>query len=453
MFLGLYRWARQNIVGVCLCVLLLCQLSFLAVGSLGNSFVLSETEDYYALQGKDPSAPGAHRDPLMAGKQNISTGSSQAGGIPVAFGENAPAALSARAGGVKSEDNLPKLLAAKYGDVGAAPGSEGNGGLPGSDGNGGKPGAEGNGGKPGAEGNSGMPGPAGNIGKPGPEGNGGMPGFNGSTGQPGSNGSAGMTEQGSQALAGAAGTSGVGSAAASGTGSTQSVANSANSATGSSLGKAVKAANGTQKRVQGQPQQQMNTIDSGMSYERGLRIIYYLEKRGGKYALNAEQARYVLSLISQMEEVRQHDMPKPVVEPVLVAAEAHNSGNELTVSHKERALKVGIPKADKASNDGAGQDDGGKAYHNAFLLLYALEAKGGKYALSPEQARHILRLVDEAESCKSVVPDAQKTLPRILTPEQLSYIRSQLSAAAAEGKRTEPSLLNSYAQEVMRLTE
>lgn len=319
------------------------------MGNLEYAVSLSNTEDEIALQGKDPSAPTSRHDAKLAGHQSVRAGGSpHAGGIPVAFGENAPDILPARVGAPRnfsqnetknSDTVIPKLLAARLG--GDKP--DGNGEEEGI------LGAESNGGLPGKEGDTGL----------------------------------------------------------SATGNTGTDKENANNVAPLS------------KDIQ---DKKTPKIDSRDSYKRGLVMIYYLIKRGGKYDITPEQAQYILRAIDKIESDRLDNISKP-----LLAIEPKRAGNS--------------------------NDDGGDAYHEAFLMLYALEAKGGKYAITKQQAEYLLRIIEHAESQKRVVPDAQRDLPKVLTADQRSYIRAKLSAEAAQGKRTDPQKLNTYANEILQLTK
>ncbi len=503
MFLRLARFLRNNWFEVLLVLFVSVQVLYLALGSLENSWLFSSYEDEYALQGKDPSSSHLNLDPKLAGKQNMQAGSfAGTGGIPVAFGENAPDVLPARAGVPRNLQegeadhsvSAPKLLIAQLGDVGPVPGSDGGNGMPGAEGAGGVPGPEGRGGLPGLEGGGGIPGLEGRGGMPGPEGGDGKSVASQRQSQ-GSGGTLAVNKIGMNASKG----SGVKAPSSVNSYSLSSDASVGRAHPGNSSvrandaqrdeGKPVKASVPKSAWVVGKPQKLMNTVDSGTSYGRGLRIIYYLEARGGKYSLNRSQAAYLLRLINEVEDISQHGDPVPSVEPVLVAAQPQNVGNLLTwheakkhearkhearkhearkhEARKHEARKHEAKKHEDRKHEdrkhedrkhekkvlGKGNDDGADSYRTAFLIMYALEAKGGNYALTPKQAQILLNMIDDAESLKSVVPDAQSSLPRILTAEQLSYIRSSLSAAAAEGKRTDPTLLNSYAAEVLELTK
>lgn len=90
-------------------------------------------------------------------------------------------------------------------------------------------------------------------------------------------------------------------------------------------------------------------------------------------------------------------------------------------------------------------------YREALVAIYYLDQAGGEYELTPMQARHLLRLITQAEQLKGAVPECQKKILETLSESQLSFARSRLSAAAAEGKRTSPDLVDSYAGEVLRL--
>ena len=470
-----WKFVRSRWLAALAVVFLLCQLLFLAEGRLSNSFILSNQEDEIALQGKEATSPERQRFAGLAGRQN-----NQAGGIPVAFGENAPDTLPARVGaaaadpesGVLSPDSaVPRLVAAQSGDAGPVPGQEGQRGAPGQPGRGGQPGGPGQ--EPGKERPFAENGPG--------EMAGAYPPANGTPS------AFGLThlEAGEQRGIPDKNSIPLDSLATykedEPSPEVKDVSASPSSAQDASVAKKVKKPAIKVQKVSGQPQRVQNRLDSGSSYDRGLRMIYFLERKGGRLALSGEQATYLLKLIREMEGLRHGDTPVVEVEPVKVAVTPVNIGKGVPIPPKEKGKAtpkhkgVGTPPKEKGQGSppaskgkgvppaakgrvapgqhGDGQRDDGDSYRHAFLLLYALEQKGGRYAVTPSQAKQLLRLINVAEAQKTVVPDAQRNLPNVLTSEQQSFIRAALSVEAAKGKRTDPALLNSYADEVLRLTK
>lgn len=100
-----------------------------------------------------------------------------------------------------------------------------------------------------------------------------------------------------------------------------------------------------------------------------------------------------------------------------------------------------------AAREGAG---GADAYRQMLLGLYYLEREGGKYAMSPAQARHLLKLIRQMEELKDAVPDTQELLGDVLSKEQLEYIGNQRAIAEAEGQRFSPEEMDEYATEALK---
>lgn len=93
---------------------------------------------------------------------------------------------------------------------------------------------------------------------------------------------------------------------------------------------------------------------------------------------------------------------------------------------------------------------GADAYRQMLLAVYHLEKQGGKYALTPAQARHFLALVKQMEGVKEAVPQTRKLLLQALTAEQLEYIRAQRSLADAKGQKFAPDALDRYAEDALK---
>lgn len=113
-----------------------------------------------------------------------------------------------------------------------------------------------------------------------------------------------------------------------------------------------------------------------------------------------------------------------------------------------------VPGAQPTGNQGHGGAregaGGADAYRQMLLGLYYLEREGGKYAMSPAQARHLLKLIQQMETLKDAVPETQDLLADTLTKEQLEYIGNQRAIAEAQGQRFSPEEMDEYAAEALK---
>ena len=94
---------------------------------------------------------------------------------------------------------------------------------------------------------------------------------------------------------------------------------------------------------------------------------------------------------------------------------------------------------------------GSDPYRQVLLSIYHLEKQGGRYALTPAQARRLLDLVQKMEGLKGAVPDTQRELLGVLTAEQLEFLRARIAQASARGQKFPPQSMDQYAQEALEL--
>ncbi|MBQ7567939.1 hypothetical protein IJT17_03960, partial [bacterium] len=405
----LWRFISGNYLIILIVLWLLCQIGFIASGQIDLQMILSNTDDEIALQGKNSSSK-SYKEPKLAGRQNKKAGTdSDVGGIPVAFGENAPEVLPARFGGPRSFNDPPDRNNPPDGDN-----------VP-SDNNG----------RPALlsaqRGASEMPSMPSGVDEERFGASGDLNGVSAPDGRPNAEGEVHEFVPGAQRA----------------DLQRPSLAFSADATPGSDGNNNaepenkddLKAADAASEKQTAQPRYPGRRIESGAAYVRGLRAIYYLEKRGGRFALSRVQAKRMLSLIEALELERSRSIAKEI--PVPEVPDVASPSRKRPAAPK---IKSGASKEELA-------------YAHTFMLLYHLEKKGGKYSLTDKQAEQILRIIKEAEGMRSLVPNAQRELPKILTPEQLGFIRSKLSASAASGMRSDPSQMESYANEVLELTK
>ncbi|MCR5660746.1 MAG: hypothetical protein K6G50_01290 [bacterium] len=389
---------KDRAVTILLAIFMIVQLVFVMSGKIAAVIPEAQVEDMVALQGYDPSVPRRNLDSDFPdeGMDESKAGAPTLGGIPVAFGENAPGKLPARAGMPKSKDPVPGAMPGVPGKEGLAihdighkesfpgampgvPGEEGKGGVPGEDGKGGKPGADNLNPAPGKDNLNPTPGTANLHPTPGTANLNPTPKTDKFNPIPGSDNV--NPTPGTANLNPTPGTANLNP--------TPGTAN----------------LNPTPGKLNASPVPGKDNLNptpgtANLNPTPGHGGVPDKEGRGGKPGADNKK-------------------PVPGAMPGTPGTDGAKAGQ------------------DKKEND---------PYRDGLLIIYALEKKGGKYALTPMQARHVLRYIQEVETLKGSVPDAQNLIIQILTPDQINYARSRLSAAAAQGKRTAPELLDDYAE-------
>lgn len=121
---------------------------------------------------------------------------------------------------------------------------------------------------------------------------------------------------------------------------------------------------------------------------------------------------------------------------------------KLAVPGQVSSLGNIAPEPAAGEPEGMDRDAGGDPYRE-FLAGIALLEESDRYRLTPTQARHLLRLVEEVETLRSAMPQVREEILATLTPEQLDYLAARKSALGPTSRHVLSDRTDRYARQAM----